>query len=346
MEIGCTVEELTGSPERIGMWDASRLAAFRKHRHYQHLCEVIDTMGVMSKEAQGINLPLTSVARLKDSPTHRLYLLCEAGKCLGILKVGVKKLFIRNKVGALTEIDPLCVLDFFVCTAEQRSGYGKQLYEYMIQAEGVLPEQLGIDRPSPKFLGFMKKHYGLCEFVPQTNNFVVFNQYFTTKRGPTGGVADTNNPYARNYGGGYARGPLQQVASGGLQPQGRLTLDQAKAAITGPSASTGVAMASLPPIRAPSIGSSEGPVPLGQPPVPMSLNSSTNSTNVNASIYTRQSIGSNARGGSQIIGSRRAQSPTLSAVNYNILSPGVDVSKGPSSQAPGYQLGRGRVARY
>ena len=31
----------------------------------------------------------------------------------------------------------------------------------MIENEGKRPEELGYDRPSPKLLGFLKKHYGL-----------------------------------------------------------------------------------------------------------------------------------------------------------------------------------------
>ena len=28
--------------------------------------------------------------------------------------------------------------------------------------------------------GFLKKHYGLSKFIPQNNNFVIFDQYFTS----------------------------------------------------------------------------------------------------------------------------------------------------------------------
>lgn len=41
---------------------------------------------------------------------------------LGLLKVGVKKLFIRNDAGNIKEINPLCVLDFYVHESVQRGG--------------------------------------------------------------------------------------------------------------------------------------------------------------------------------------------------------------------------------
>jgi alpha-tubulin N-acetyltransferase 1 len=85
---------------------------------------------------------------------------------LGLLKVGVKKLFIRNESGQIKEISPLCVLDFYVHESVQRSGQGKQLFERMLECEKVRPEKLGYDRPSEKLLGFLGKHYSLKRYVP------------------------------------------------------------------------------------------------------------------------------------------------------------------------------------
>jgi alpha-tubulin N-acetyltransferase 1 len=48
----------------------------------------------------------------------------------------------------------------------------------MLANEGVKPHELGYDRPSPKLLGFLRKHYHLANYVPQTNNYVVFSDYF------------------------------------------------------------------------------------------------------------------------------------------------------------------------
>ena len=68
--------------------------------------------------------------------------------------------------------------------------------------EGVTATDLAIDRPSTKFLSFLKKHYKLhCDIkqvlfmhthththfiimslcLPQGNNFVVFSQFFHSK---------------------------------------------------------------------------------------------------------------------------------------------------------------------
>lgn len=70
-------------------------------------------MGAASSKAQGLPSVITSSSRLFTSD-NRLYLSAEGNRVIGLLKVGVKKLFIRNEIGAFREISPLCVLDFYV----------------------------------------------------------------------------------------------------------------------------------------------------------------------------------------------------------------------------------------
>ena len=58
----------------------------------------------------------------------------------------------------------------------------KTLFEFMLNHQNIEPDFLGYDRPSTKLLGFLKKHYSLTNFIPQNNNFVVFNNYFQKKQ--------------------------------------------------------------------------------------------------------------------------------------------------------------------
>ena len=95
---------------------------------------------------------------------------------IGLLKVGSRKLFIRSEGGQIREITPLCVFDFYVHESVQRGGHGKVLFEEMLHREGdVHPAKFAYDRPSPKLIGFLGKHYGLRNYVPQNNNYIVFN---------------------------------------------------------------------------------------------------------------------------------------------------------------------------
>lgn len=113
---------------------------------------------------------------------HRLYLNVQGFTVLGILKVGNKDLFYRDSYGKCKEISPLCVLDFYVHEAIQRKGIGKALFSKMLISEKTSPEKLAYDRPSPKLIKFLHRHYGLSSYTPQNNNFVVFDQYFSVSR--------------------------------------------------------------------------------------------------------------------------------------------------------------------
>lgn len=60
------------------------------------------------------------------------------GTVVGILKVGCKKLFTYDLTGVQWEMEPLCVLDFYVHESKQRSGCGKLLFDYMLKVINTL----------------------------------------------------------------------------------------------------------------------------------------------------------------------------------------------------------------
>ncbi|KAL7749234.1 hypothetical protein RI367_005386 [Sorochytrium milnesiophthora] len=158
--------------------------------------ELINQLGVRSAKAQGLKAPVTTSHRLMETD-QRLYCIrnddaerdrrqsavagCSAAgeeeavdAVVGIIKVGVKRLFIVDSAGQVNEMKPLCVLDFYVHEHYQRLGYGRRLFDAMLEAENVQPSALAYDRPSPKMLSFLNKHFGLWKYNPQPNNYVVF----------------------------------------------------------------------------------------------------------------------------------------------------------------------------
>ncbi|XP_064205300.1 alpha-tubulin N-acetyltransferase 1 isoform X6 [Anguilla rostrata] len=177
--------------ERISVLDhnltSGRKALGRPDPRHQ-ISAVIDELGKASAKAQQLAAPITSAAKLQSN-RHHLYLLKEGesnggrGVAVGFLKVGYKKLFLLDQQGAHVEIEPLCILDFFVTENLQRHGYGLELFSYMLQHKRVDPVRMAYDRPSPKFLSFLEKHYDLKESVPQVNNFVVFDGFFRDRSG-------------------------------------------------------------------------------------------------------------------------------------------------------------------
>lgn len=55
---------------------------------------------------------------------------------------------------------------------------------------------MAIDRPSDKFLGFLKKYYSLSSPVKQMNNYVVFDGFFPdrlNKEQPQPATTENNN---------------------------------------------------------------------------------------------------------------------------------------------------------
>ena len=150
---------------------------------------MINEMGDCSAYAQGLvgpnnrPNPITQAHTLGET-SARLYLLAQSGPhgapvLVGLLKVGHKNLFHWDAHGRTTELrDQLSVLDFYVHEQYQRGGFGKVLFGAMLQHEGLQPDRFAYDRPSPKLVGFLRKHFGLTDFVPQQNKFVIFEQFF------------------------------------------------------------------------------------------------------------------------------------------------------------------------
>jgi len=48
----------------------------------------------------------------------------------------------------------------------------------MLEYEDIQPNKIAYDKPSKKLIGFLSKHYNLNHYIPQNNNFVVFDDYF------------------------------------------------------------------------------------------------------------------------------------------------------------------------
>jgi len=165
------------------------------------LCTVLEELGRRSAAAQGLKKPVTygSSRGLGD---QRVYLLVDGRMALGFLKVGPKRLFVAapptyhqrgsfaDVQDAFREIEPQCALDFYIHERCQRSGLGRRLFDAMLAREKLTPCELGYDRPSPKLLGFLRKHYGLSDYRPQNNNFVVFDRFFALASGASGGSSE------------------------------------------------------------------------------------------------------------------------------------------------------------
>lgn len=175
---------------------------------------VLDVCGKKSAIAQGLKKPVTfgSACSLLG---QRIYLMVDDRCALGFIKVGTKRLYVAPPAlhasrsnntcvqDALKEINPVCVLDFYVHESCQRTGYGKMLFDTMLEDEGLSAAQLAYDRPSGKFLPFLAKHCGLKRYQPQNNNFVIFDEYFN--QGRSSAVASGRGSRSCDSGAGSVR---------------------------------------------------------------------------------------------------------------------------------------------
>lgn len=211
----------------------------RERGRGQDLCAVLEALGKNSAVAQGLKKPVTLGHPYLCG--QRIYLLADGHAALGLIKVGTKKLYVAppplaQRKGrsmtqvqdALQEINPVCALDFYVHESCQRHGYGKLIFDTMLREERLCPAQLAYDRPSPKLIGFLAKHFRLTEFRPQNNNFVVFDDYFHAASleqslEPKGGLGRHTTPLQLNSGTSSTFGPVSSILPGDqsqqLQPQ-------------------------------------------------------------------------------------------------------------------------------
>ena len=232
---------------RISRWTARDVAALSA-REVATLRGVLDLAGARSAAAQGLAQPITLLSRLQQEGEQAVYLASRRGRegsvqVLGLLKLGAKRLFLQPARSAtLVEVRPTCVLDFYVHESHQRSGWGQLLFQTALATEGLSPEAVAYDRPSPKLLAFLRKHHGLDSYVAQANAYVVFEPAFwkvqqnahakaAALRRAAGGETD-DAPGAREQAEHVAAGP------GGQQ---RATTDHPKLwfAQVGPSSGDG-----------------------------------------------------------------------------------------------------------
>ena len=154
---------------------------------------IIDNMGEASSKAQKLPQTITTMGRFAGT-NQRLYIKVSGSKVEGILKVGERTLFYRDYSGKCKEIEPLCVLDFYVHESIQRTGLGSRIFVKMLEHEGVMPNKLAYDRPSQKLLKFLEKNFELKHYVPQNNNYVIYEAYWRPGYSIPKKVLERNQP--------------------------------------------------------------------------------------------------------------------------------------------------------
>ncbi|XP_017103672.2 alpha-tubulin N-acetyltransferase 2-like [Drosophila bipectinata] len=148
------------------------------------LNRIIDEMGQLSAVAQGLRIPVTTAEKmLANTNTQVTYLMADdkSGRwaVTGLLKVGTKNLYLFDEKGACRRANQTpAILDFYIHESRQRRGLGKRIFDKMLADQGWSPCKVSVDRPSPKMIGFLGKHFGLVRTITQGNRFVVYDGFF------------------------------------------------------------------------------------------------------------------------------------------------------------------------
>jgi hypothetical protein len=132
----------------------------------------IKALGEESAKAQHLNGPITSLSRLLITRMEqRVYIMVSEGTCVGILRVGIKKLFFHDpKKFRMHPFNTLCVLDFFV--KAKRQGIGSKLFDFMLHDTGSNINGLAYDRPSDDLRRFVRGKWNR-ELSMQPNNYAI-----------------------------------------------------------------------------------------------------------------------------------------------------------------------------
>ena len=146
-----------------------------------YIREILDKMGDLSAKSQNLLVNVTTTNRFFPSD-NCLIIKADKTKVLGYIKVGPKKLFLRDRICNFHERKTLCVLDFYIYDTEQRTGLGKEIFDFMLNYKNIEPGELAYDRPTLRFLAFLKRNYGLENYITQENNFTIFEEFFESEK--------------------------------------------------------------------------------------------------------------------------------------------------------------------
>lgn len=95
---------------------------------------------------------------------------------MGYAKFGYKDLYFYKKDGKVIESKRTpALLDFYVADQLQRRGVGILLFHRILKEACINdPHRIAYDRPSPKLVSFLAKHFNLTGGDLQPNRFMVF----------------------------------------------------------------------------------------------------------------------------------------------------------------------------
>mmetsp|Transcript_36512 Transcript_36512/g.37903 ORF Transcript_36512/g.37903 Transcript_36512/m.37903 type:complete len:445 (+) Transcript_36512:1-1335(+) len=146
-----------------------------------HVQGILDLLGESSSKEQGLNYIKTSANKFFSSH-DRIFIKADKNVVIGFLRVGKRRIFLKDESNNYSNEEPISVIDFFVVKNYERQGYGRALFDRMLKFEKLHPNELGYDRLTPKMIKFLSKNYFLNKYIIQNNGFAVYQGFFEARK--------------------------------------------------------------------------------------------------------------------------------------------------------------------
>eukprot|EP01036_Dinobryon_divergens_P033996 gene33996-43924_t len=165
----------------ISLWTSTTLLS-ASSQDAEYFGRNYNELGIGSAKAQQLNTPISTLDKLRESPSHVVLLFStpieSSSRPVGLIRYGLKDLYFYTKEGKVIESKQTnCVLDFYVVETAQRQGVGLKLFKKMLEVTGLGPVQFAYDRPSPKLAAFMAKNFNLLDMDLQPNRYAIFGGF-------------------------------------------------------------------------------------------------------------------------------------------------------------------------
>ena len=149
---------------------------FMKFDYYYYLEMVINSIGSLSSVQRRLKSPITNADLFFGKQNETLIIKAKGNTVFGFIRVGYKDIYINTLNDVLENINLLCVFDFFVHFTCQRMGYGRELFDKVLELFKVEPSMMAYDKPSQAMNNFMYKHYSLKNPIEQSNHMFIYYQ--------------------------------------------------------------------------------------------------------------------------------------------------------------------------
>lgn len=92
-----------------------------------HVNGILDLLGEQSSKEQSLNIIKTNAHKFFTSH-DRIFIKADKNVVIGFIRVGKRKMAIKDNNNNYFNDEPLCVIDFYVVKSYERQGHGKVGY--------------------------------------------------------------------------------------------------------------------------------------------------------------------------------------------------------------------------